>query len=104
MAVGGDAPDVSERHAGPCHEDEADGHQGLPEDPEFLAGGDGVEGGCDPALDRVFDRHHGRIGGAVRTLSSAVFTFEDGIRMASAASGTCIRAASVKVPSGPRNV
>ena len=39
-----------------------------------------------------------------RTLSSAVFTFEDGMRMASAASGTCIRAASVKVPSGPRNV
>ena len=39
-----------------------------------------------------------------RTMSRAVFTFDDGIRMAPAASGTCISAASVKVPSGPRNV
>ena len=39
-----------------------------------------------------------------RTLSSAVLTFEDGMRMASAAPGTCINAASVKVPSGPRKV
>ena len=39
-----------------------------------------------------------------RTLSSAVLTLDDGMRTASAASGTCISAASVKVPSGPRKV
>ncbi|MCY1243807.1 hypothetical protein D9M72_568410 [compost metagenome] len=39
-----------------------------------------------------------------RTLSSAVFTLEEGMRTASPAPGTCISAASVKVPSGPRKV
>ena len=39
-----------------------------------------------------------------RTLSSAVLTLDDGMRTASAAPGTCISAASVKVPAGPRKV
>ena len=39
-----------------------------------------------------------------RTLSSAVLTLEEGMRTAWTAPGTCISAASVNVPSGPRKV
>ena len=80
------------------------GHQGLPEDPSSWPVAMASRVAVTPPSTEFSIGTMAASAEPSRTLSSAVFTFEDGMRMASAASGTCIRAASVKVPSGPRNV
>ena len=58
VRVGREAADVLEPGAGPGGQHELHGDERLAHDDDVLADAERVEGGADPALDRVLDRHH----------------------------------------------